>query len=169
MADEHDRDANKPERTVPYERFRDHWMTGQTRGGWLDEVIQRAEADGQFRNLPGEGKPLPQTNPYEALDEWAMAHHILKQSGFLPDWLQLRKEIAAEKPAVVAALEEYRRQRTLLDTNDPAKAAMLRKLAERYVTLAREINTKIEEHNFRRPSAMSELISFREDAVERHG
>ena len=141
------------------------WMTGHTRGGWLEEVIQRAEAEGQFRNLPGEGKPLPQSNPYESLDEWAMAHHILKNSGFLPPWLQLRKEVAAEKSAVVDALDEFRRQRGLLDAADPGQARTLQRLAERYVTLAREINKKIDEHNALRPSAMPELIRFQEDAV----
>ena len=135
-------------------------MTGQTRGGWLEEVIQRAEAEGQFRNLPGEGKPLPQANPHESLDEWAMAHHILKQSGFLPPWLQLRKEVAAEKPTVVEALEAYRRQRSR-DTDSVA----LQRLADRYVALAREINKKIDEHNALRPSAMPELIRFQEDAA----
>ncbi len=141
------------------------WLTGQTRGGWLEEVIKRAEAEGQFRNLPGEGKPLPQSNPYESLDEWAMAHHILKQSGFLPPWLQLRKEVVAEKPAVVEALDEFKRQRQLLDASDPNQATALQKLADRYVTLAREINKKIDDHNALRPSAMPELIRFQEDAV----
>ena len=141
------------------------WLTGQTRGGWLEEVIKRAEAEGQFRNLPGEGKPLPQSNPYESLDEWAMAHHILKQSGFLPPWLQLRKEVAAEKTAVVEALDEFKRQRSLFDTADPCQARTLQRLAEHYVTLAREINKKIDEHNALRPSAMPELIRFQEDAV----
>ncbi|MGA7671114.1 MAG: MFS transporter [Nitrolancea sp.] len=141
------------------------WLTSQTRGGWLDEVIQRAEAEGQFRNLPGAGKPLPQTNPYESLDEWAMAHHILKQSGFLPPWLQLRKEVAAEKPAVVEALEEFRRQRREHGSDDVTHAESLQRLADRYLALAREINKKIDEHNVLRPGSMPELIRFQEEAV----
>ncbi len=159
MSDQRNRNPSRGSSEEPPE----HPMNRQTRQGWLDEIIQRAEADGQFRNLPGEGKPLPGSHPYESLDEWAMAHHILKQSGFLPPWLQLRKEVAAEKGAVVAALEDYRRQRVQRHAADPA----LERLAERYVTLAREINKKIDEHNVLRPSAMPELIRFQEDAVKR--
>ena len=128
-----ERHSAPPTASVPRRQL----LTSQTRGNWLDEAIHRAEAEGQFHNLPGAGKPLAQTNPYEALDESAMAHHILKQSGFLPDWLQLRKEVAEEKPMVVAALEEYRRQRELLDDSDPAKTSTLRRLADRYMTLPR--------------------------------
>ena len=141
------------------------WMIGQTRGGWLEEVIQRAEADGQFRNLPGAGKPLPRTNPYESLDEWAMAHHILKNSGILPPWLQLRKEVFAEKPAVVEALEEFRRQRRAHAGDVAEQSTTLQKLSDRYVMLAREINKKIDEHNALRPNAIPELIRFQEEAV----
>jgi hypothetical protein len=161
-----DEEQGKSDKTLP-KSPRDHILTSLTRNSWIDEVIRRAEAEGQFRDLPGAGKPLPQTNPYEALDEWAMAHHILKQSGFLPHWLQLRKEVAEEKPAVVAALEEYRRQRVVLDSSDPAPAKTLRRLADRYLTLAKTINQKIDEHNYLRPGAMSELVRLPEDEVER--
>ena len=163
MSDEHDRNVTGKSPKVP----RDHILTRQTRGGWLDEIIHRAETDGQFRNLPGEGKPLPKADPYESLDEWALAHHILKQSGFLPPWIELRKEIDAARPAVVAALEEFRRQRVALDLHDPARSDALRRVAGCYVTLAREINEKIDEYNVLRPSAIPELVRFREDAIER--
>ncbi len=163
MADDKQHDKDKRTPNVP----RDHILTGQTRGHWLDEIIHQAEAGGQFRNLPGEGKPLPKGDPYESLDEWALAHHILKQSGFLPPWIELRKEIDAARPAVVAALEEYRRQHVALDQHSPARSETLGRLANRYVTLAREINEKIDEYNALRPGAIPELVRFREDPSER--
>lgn len=140
---------------------------GQPRDHWLDEIIRNAQAAGHFDNLPGQGKPLPKADPYEPLDDWWMAHHVLKQAGFLPDWLQLRKEVFEERPSVVAALDEYHRYRAAHDAGDPAFAEVLRRLADRYVALAREINKKFDEHNLRRPPRAPELIRFQEDALER--
>ena len=165
-SDESSSEERKP--YVPRGRSPAEWLaSGQPREHWLDAVIRDAEAQGHFRNLPGQGRPLPPANPYEALDEWALAHHILSQSGFLPDWLQLRKEIDEERPAVAAALDAYRRQCAVLDARDPGDAAALKRLKERYVALATAINRKIDEHNLRRPAAVSELARFQEDAIAR--
>ena len=120
MAEDDESSPGKRKPYVPRGRSGPPWLgRGQPHESWLDAVIRQAEAEGHFDNLPGQGKPLPPANPYEALDEWALANHILKQSGFLPDWLQLRKEVEEERPAVVAALDAYRRQREVLDPATP--------------------------------------------------
>lgn len=134
---------------------------------WLDEQIAQATAEGQFDNLRGQGKPLPKAGSLEDLDDMWLGHHILKEAGFLPDWLQLRKEIFEERPAVAAALDAYRERRRSADPANPSEAEALRRLAERYVALAREINKKIDEHNLQRPSAVPELVRFMEDAIQR--
>ena len=168
MAEDDESSPGKRKPYVPRGRSGPPWLgRGQPHESWLDAVIRQAEAEGHFDNLPGQGKPLPPANPYEALDEWALANHILKQSGFLPDWLQLRKEVEEERPAVVAALDAYRRQREVLDPRDPVDAAALRRLEERYVALATAINRKIDEHNLRRPGAVAELARFQQDAIAR--
>ena len=151
---------------MPRGRPRERWLSGQSFENWLDEVVQQAEAAGQFANLPGHGKPLPEADPYESLDEWALAHRMLHRAGFLPDWLEARKEIAAERPAVVAALEDYRRERARLVPGDPTQAATVDRLAERYAALATAINRKIDEHNLRRPGGIPDLVRFREDLAD---
>lgn len=131
----------------------------------IEERIKTAQEEGQFRNLPGEGRPLPREDERGG-EHWA-AHRILRKNGLLPEWLQLRKEIWQERAAVRAALEEYRDAVARLDPNDPGHAAILRRLEWRYIELARQINLKIDLHNLRCPSMAHELVRFPEDLIAR--
>lgn len=135
---------------------------------WWDSLIEdrvkSAQRKGLFENLRGQGKPL---NLDEGSGEEWLANHLLKEAGVLPEWLQLRKEIHAERPAVLAALREYREKARVLDPRDPGHAAILARLEEQYVARATEINKKIDLHNLRCPSIAHEWPRFREDALRR--
>lgn len=135
----------------------------QSTENWLDEVIRGAEERGMFKDLRGMGKPLPAANPQETLNEWWLANHMLKQAGFVPVWIELRKEIADERVALDAALEAYHEAAERIPPEDPTRAAQLARLEERYRTLAQALNAKIEEHNLLRPQQVGELITVRED------
>ena len=52
--------------------------------------IRAAEADGQFDNLPGAGKPLPPCDDPEN----AVMHRILKENGAVPEFVSLSRELA---------------------------------------------------------------------------
>src|SRR5574341_2083306 len=58
-----------------------------------EEKIRDAIAAGEFEHLPGKGKPLPLDDYFSVRPEERMAYAVLKNSGFLPDHLQLRKEL----------------------------------------------------------------------------
>jgi len=51
-----------------------------------------AEESGLLRNLPGAGKPLPREDDREVPGELRSAYRILKNAGFLPEELELRRE-----------------------------------------------------------------------------
>lgn len=134
----------------------------------IDEQIRAAQAEGAFDNLPGQGKPLPK-DPSEAhAGEHWMSNRVLKQAGFLPDWIQLRKDIAAERHAVNAARDAYRDRARGADTSDPATVADLKRLEGHYIQRATEINRKIDDHNARCPPSQT-LTRFVEDAIRRWG
>lgn len=132
----------------------------------IDEQIRTAQAQGKFDNLPGFGKPLPRDESYELAGEHWMSNHILKQAGYLPIWLELRKEIAAERSAVEDIRDRYRKMTRRLDPDSPATRASLNELEQRYVELAAEINVKIDQHNDRCPNTQL-LNRFPEDALRR--
>ena len=63
----------------------------------LDQIaearIQEAMERGELRDLPGEGKPLLLDDDSAIPEELRVAYRVLKNAGFLPPELQLRKEV----------------------------------------------------------------------------
>ena len=80
----------------------------------LDQIaetrIQEAIQRGEFHNLPGEGKPLLLDDDSAIPEELRVAYRILKNAGFLPPELQLRKE-AREAEQLLQQLPESERSR----------------------------------------------------------
>lgn len=79
----------------------------------IEEKIRAAQEEGKFDNLKGKGRPLAlDDNPFED-PAMQMAHTLLKDNGFRPDWLeddlQLREKLAQARQALA-------RTRTWRDT-----------------------------------------------------
>lgn len=90
----------------------------------IDQQIAKAEAEGQFDNLPGAGKPLDTTrDPYDALVERAR-----EGAGAVSPIAVLRGQIA-EARAALAGL------------NGEAHRAQMKVLADLQTKLAIEIET----------------------------
>lgn len=71
---------------------------------WIDEAIETAQAEGQFDNLPGQGKPIRiETNPFEP--EMDAAYSTLRQAGYAPTWMELDREITTSRAELDAWLE----------------------------------------------------------------
>ena len=131
----------------------------------IEDKIRTAQEAGQFDNLRGAGRPF-QWNDDSRDEDW-LGNHLLHNAGVLPEWLQLRKEIAIERPSVVEALGTYWRQREKLDPGDRRQAALLARLEAEYAARAREINRKIDLHNLRCPSLAHEMPRYPEDLIRR--
>ena len=70
----------------------------------IEDQIRRAMEDGRFDNLPGRGKPLKlEQDPNEDPD-WALAHHLLRSSGFTLPWIEAQREIQASIEDIRRAL-----------------------------------------------------------------
>jgi hypothetical protein len=126
-----------------------------------DEKIREAIERGDFDNLQSAGKRLSSMDDDYAGDDW-MGIHILHNAGFLPEWLELRKQIYYERPAVLAALREW--EDHLRRAGSPTHALCVR-AGENYRKRAAEINARIDLHNIRCPGIMFELARFREDVT----
>jgi hypothetical protein len=137
---------------------------------WWDRLIEdrinEARDAGHFDSLRGEGKPLRLDDGNQAGENW-LAFHLMKEAGVLPDWLELRKEIAEERKAVRQVLGEIETRLAWLPLRSWAGDPILRRATQRYERLARDLNLKIEQHNHRCPSIRQELVKVREDAVQR--
>lgn len=75
----------------------------------IADALRRGELD----NLPGAGKPLVFDDELFVSPEQRMANKILRNAGFAPPEIALRREIAALR-AEIAELEEGNERRQLL-------------------------------------------------------
>ena len=68
-----------------------------------ERKIREALEDGAFEHLEGAGKPLDLSeNPFED-PSLRMAHRLLKNNGFAPEWIMEAREIEAESRRLAAA------------------------------------------------------------------
>ncbi|MDX2140267.1 MAG: DnaJ family domain-containing protein [Chloroflexota bacterium] len=72
----------------------------------IDEAIREAMRKGEFDALPGAGKPLKLDDDSNVPAELRLAHRILKQNDFMPEWIALGKEIETLHTGALNALHE---------------------------------------------------------------
>src|ERR1051325_7182391 len=65
----------------------------------VEEKIREAMANGEFDNLPGKGKPLDLDAYFAAPEDMRVAYSMLKNAGFVPEEMELLKEIDSLKAA----------------------------------------------------------------------
>lgn len=98
-----------------------HEITFET---WVDRQVREAEQRGDFDNLPGAGKPLPDISGPD--DELWWVHKLMKREGlvYLPPTLALQKEAEEVLATVDAARSEADVRRTLTELNDKIRDAI---------------------------------------------
>ena len=60
---------------------------------FIDERIRQAIEAGEFDNLPGKGKPIDLSAYFETPEDLRMAYSILKSNDFVPQEVELLREI----------------------------------------------------------------------------
>jgi NAD(P)H-dependent FMN reductase len=85
-----------------------------------EDRIRQAIGRGEFQNLPGTGEPLALDDDLLVPAEVRVAYRVLKNAGFVPPAVALRKEIS-ELESLVCAAPEYATYRHAL-----AKLSVLR-------------------------------------------
>ncbi len=72
----------------------------------IEQKIREAMARGEFDNLPGSGRPLDLDAYFSTPEDLRMAFSILKSSDFVPEEVELFKEINALKEKMKASTDE---------------------------------------------------------------
>ncbi|RME67136.1 MAG: DUF1992 domain-containing protein [Nitrospirae bacterium] len=73
----------------------------------IKEAIERGELD----NLPGSGKPLNLEDDAFVPEDLRAAYRVLKNAGYLPPELELRKEIVTLKELIMSLDDDKERLR----------------------------------------------------------
>ena len=71
-----------------------------------DQKIAGALSRGEFDDLPGAGRPLVFDDEPFTTPEQRMANHVLKNAGFTPREVLVRKEIARLRKEIAARTED---------------------------------------------------------------
>ena len=61
----------------------------------VEDLISESMAKGEFQNLKGSGKPLPERTKYNPFSDFTSnkMNEILVEGGFAPEWILLKKDI----------------------------------------------------------------------------
>ncbi|TLS35756.1 DnaJ family domain-containing protein [Pseudalkalibacillus caeni] len=79
---------------------------------WLvaENKIKEAMNDGEFDNLPGKGKPLQLDDLSSIPEELRMGYRLLKNAGYVPEEVQLKKEMMKLEDLLDCCKDEKERQ-----------------------------------------------------------
>ncbi len=90
---------------------------------WIDRQIRQAEERGEFDDLPGAGKPIPDLD--KPHDEMWWVKRKLRDEGlsYLPPSLALRKEATQARTAALEASTETEARRIIEDVNETIREA----------------------------------------------
>jgi hypothetical protein len=93
----------------------------------IEKQIKEAMARGEFDNLAGKGKPLDLEAYFNTPDDLRMAYSILKSNDFVPEEVEIMKEISALKERLATAVDESDRTavRKKLDERSLALSLLL--------------------------------------------
>jgi hypothetical protein len=100
----------------------------------VDEQIKQAIREGQFSNLPGEGKPLKLDDDPNTPPELRLAHQIMHNNNISPNWIADGKALDEQRGQLIAELNRsaaaYRR--ALSEADASATPEQRRQRAESY-------------------------------------
>jgi hypothetical protein len=83
-------------------------MSDEVRG--IEELIKEALARGEFNNLPGKGKPLDLNAYFQTPEDLRMGFSVLKSSNFVPQEVQILKDMEALREQIRSCLDEERKK-----------------------------------------------------------
>jgi len=76
---------------------------------FVEELVRRAIEAGEFDDLPGKGKPIDLRAYFETPEDLRMAYSILKANNFVPEEVEMLKEIEALKKHLESVSDEEQR------------------------------------------------------------
>ena len=82
--------------------------------GWIERIaeerIRAAQDEGLFDNLPGKGQPLQLEDDSAVPEELRLTFKILRNAGYLPIEMEIRKEIYSLQQLLNATIDEDTRR-----------------------------------------------------------
>lgn len=128
----------------------------------VTKQIQEAMERGDFKDLPGKGKPQQRDdNPYVP-PAVRTVNQMLKDNGFAPRWIEVDKEIRAETEQAEKLIKNLKGRRRRLESQlraQPLRRDAIRSVfelersrgLEAYIAQLQQLNRKIQQWNLMMP------------------
>jgi hypothetical protein len=78
---------------------------------FIEEKIQKAIADGEFKNLKGAGKPINLDAYFNTPEDFRVGYTLLKNNDFVPFEVELLKEIGELKEKIKNCSDEVEKRK----------------------------------------------------------
>ena len=107
-----DRIPTRENAQARYEEFKENTSgeSSEQQENPVEAKIKQAMAEGAFDNLPGKGKPLDIGKYLEVPEHLRTAYHILRNAGYLPEEVRLKKEMEGLKEQIKNSQSEQEKQ-----------------------------------------------------------
>jgi hypothetical protein len=126
-------------------------VTQRTFESLIDQHIRAAEEAGEFRDLPGAGKPLKLDSDDHVPEDVRAGFRMLKNAGYAPPWIELQKSIREDQERLADWLAQSNRRWPKL-----SKASRDELRAE-YEQRLRDLNKQISAYNLTAPPVAGQL------------
>jgi len=83
----------------------------------VEERIRAAQRRGDFRNLPGAGKPLNLEDDHHIPEDLRLPYKILKNAGCLPPEIQLQKDICRTEELLASMTDTTEKYKVMKKLN----------------------------------------------------
>jgi len=147
---DHD-DSKRPEQSAAARKL----MIRHQYESLIDQIMNKAQADGLMDNLPGQGQPLQLDDDAMVPDEYRLGNRMLKSSGFAPPWIEAQREIEQERAKLDSWLKDAKRR---LPHLDPAARAALKVSYRRKLD---DLQRLITHYNLQAPRGAPHLAGLR--------
>jgi hypothetical protein len=77
---------------------------------FVEDQIKKAMAEGEFDNLPGKGKPIDLDAYFQTPEDLRICYSILKGGSFVPEEVQMLKDIEALREQMAACTDEAQKK-----------------------------------------------------------
>lgn len=133
----------------------------------VEDLIQEAMNRGEFNDLKGMGKPLKENtntrNPYVDYVTYKL-NEVLIENGFIPEWIQLSKEIKEDTDNLRKQLTKARNNVGLLPLSYTDERAW-KNVLEDLKSTTKRINNKIDKYNLLVPILQKQKIHIKLDEL----
>lgn len=89
---------------------------------WIDRQIREAQERGEFENLPGKGKPIPNLDRPWDITNWAAEMLRRENLSILPPALELRRHVEREMAEIMELGHEVGVRKAVADLNEHIRA-----------------------------------------------